>query len=90
MHTSGKTGDELARARDAFALDWYLNALEQCVGAGGFAVGGRRSRADVICYYYFGEYFARRYQLGARLAALLPACPRLQAIVASVATQAQV
>jgi glutathione S-transferase len=67
-----------------------MNAIEQCVGADGFAVGARRSRADVVCYYYFGEYFARRYQLGARLEALLPACPKLRAIVASVAAQAQV
>lgn len=34
---------------------WYLAQLEKCVGADGFAVGGKSSMADAVIYSKFGE-----------------------------------
>lgn len=47
--------DGVGTAQGDRQLMWHLQQLEKCVGADGFAVGGKVSMADAVIYSKFGE-----------------------------------
>lgn len=89
---AGKKDEELAAAKVKFlavSLAEFAAKVEASLalcgdGAGGFAVGGRLSYADVRLFDLFEDFFDDK----ASCAAAIAACPRITASVAAVKTAA--
>ena len=87
-HTAGKKDDELEAAKGTFAVGWFTAAIEKCVGDGGFAVGGKRSLADIVLYYLLDDVFVNRHKIGEHVKTALATCPKLQSIIDGVKSDA--
>lgn len=85
---AGKTGDAMNEAKASFVakdLPEWLEKLEKCVQAGGFAVGDKISIADISIHQLIRDHFD---DADAALRAC-SGCPKLTAIVENISTAAK-
>ena len=93
---------DMSKRKERFAK-WFFGRIEGIVGAGGCAVGGKLSLADVLIYNTFGEVLEAAqapdgmpswkrepFTSKARTDAALSSCPKLAAIVENVRSNEKV